>query len=227
VRFAISAMAATLAVFLFSAAADAACGTTWTDGNGSWTVGGNWNAGVPTSGTKACIIDGTSTVTLSGTGSTASLQLAAGNALDIAANSQLQVFGSSISNAGAITVSGGGFNAILDIVGNASLSGGGAVTLNTAAGGGEAVIQGIGAGPTLTNADNTIQGAGIIGFGGLAFDNKATVDANAAGQALNLLGTVTNTSPREATNARHCRSRVTSPTPAATSPPMGPAAPSR
>jgi len=136
-RLAIGPMGALLAALLFSASADAACGTTWKDGNGSWTVGGNWNAGVPTSGTNACIIDGTSTVTLSGNGSTASLQLATGNALDIAANSTLQVFGSSISNAGGITVNGGGGHlAILQTASNATLSGGGTVTLNTAAGGG-------------------------------------------------------------------------------------------
>jgi len=199
VRRAVSSMVALLAALLFSAPADAACGTTWTDGNGSWTVGGNWNAGVPTSGTNACIIDGTSTVTLSGTGSTASLQLATGNALDIAA-SQLQVFGSSISNAGAITVNGGGgSNSILDIEGNATLSGGGTVTLHTAAGGGAALIETFSAGLTLINTDNTITGAGAIGLGGLAFDNKATVDANAAGQILDLFGTVTNTSLLEAT----------------------------
>src|SRR6202453_3774642 len=38
--------------------------TTWSDGNGSWGVSGNWTSGTPNASTNACIVDGTSAVTL-------------------------------------------------------------------------------------------------------------------------------------------------------------------
>lgn len=61
------------------------------------------------------------------------------------------------------------------------------MTLNTLAGGGNASIAGV---RTLTNVDNTIQGAGNIGFGGLSVINGAggTILANVSGEALVLNG---------------------------------------
>jgi hypothetical protein len=57
--------------------------TTWSDGNGSWSVGSNWTSGTPNASTNACILDGTSTVTLNTTGNAGGLQVASGNLLDI------------------------------------------------------------------------------------------------------------------------------------------------
>ena len=74
------------------------------------------------------------------------------------------------------------------------------VTLKS--GSGSAFLRG--SGFTLTNTANTIQGAGNIGdSGALAIVNKATIDANASGQNLNVNqgnGGVTNTGTLEATN---------------------------
>ena len=55
--------------------------TTWSDGNGSWDVAGNWTSGAPSASTNACILDGTSAVTLDTNGSAKGLQIASGNSL--------------------------------------------------------------------------------------------------------------------------------------------------
>src|SRR5271169_2426192 len=96
---------------------------------------------------------------------------------------------------------GGGANAILGLNTNTTLQGGGTVTLSTAAGGGNAIIQQQVGGLTLTNVNNTIQGAGIIGNGGLALINQATINANSSGQTLLLDGSggITNSNLMEAT----------------------------
>src|SRR5215831_18118360 len=207
----IAAATITVVLTLFHVkSADAACTlsgpTTWTLGSsGSWSVNGNWTpATFPnSSGTNVCIVDGVSTVTLSASVSTASLQLAAGNALDIAIGNSLSVSGPAIVNAGTITLNGGGAtNTIVQIGNSLSLSGGGVVNMSIAGGGGSAFLRG--SGVTLTNTDNTIQGAGFIGdSGALGFVNQATVDANASGLALNLNagnGDVTNTGLLEASS---------------------------
>ena len=53
--------------------------TTWSDGNGSWALAGNWTSGTPNASTNACILDGTSTVTVDTNGNANGLQLASGN----------------------------------------------------------------------------------------------------------------------------------------------------
>ena len=64
-----------------------------------------------------------------------------------------------------------------------------------------------GSGLTLTNTNDTIQGAGLIGdSGALAINNKGTIDANSSGQNLNLGqggGALTNTGTFEATAGGH------------------------
>ena len=58
---------------------------------------------------------------------------------------------------------------------NVTLSGGGTVTMTTSSG--TAYLRG--SGVTLTNDNNTIQGAGNIGdSGALTIDNEGTIDAN-------------------------------------------------
>ncbi len=108
-----------------------------------------------------------------------------------------------ITNNGNIQVNGGsGSNAILFIDNNVTLQGGGTVTLSTLGGGGNAFIEQTVGGLTLTNTNNTIQGAGIIGNGGLALSNSGTINANVSGQALNLNGSggITNTGLLEASS---------------------------
>jgi hypothetical protein len=203
--FAIPAAAIVAGLALFHpAAADAACTltspTTWTLGSsGSWTVDGNWTpATFPnSSSTNVCVVDGVSTVTLStASASVDNLQVDSGNGITIFEGS-LSVSGSQLINAGAITVSPGGGNSNLNIAGNnVTLSGGGTISL----GGGGAIISG---NNTLTNADNTIQGTGIIGNGGnLTVVNGGTIDANTSVGSLTLsdAGGTTNNNLLEATN---------------------------
>ncbi|MGA9567705.1 MAG: S-layer family protein, partial [Candidatus Korobacteraceae bacterium] len=103
-----------------------------------------------------------------------------------------------INNQGNIQVNGGsGNNSELEIdSATVTLTGGGMVTLSTAGGGGSALVFQAAGGETLENFNNTIQGAGIIGFNGLSLLNDVggTVLANAAGQTLSITGagTVTN-----------------------------------
>ena len=111
--------------------------------------------------------------------------------------------GSTISNAGNILLNGGsGFNTFLLLDVNTMLQSGGTVTMSVASGGGSTFIQQAVGGVTLTNVDNTIQGAGVIGNGGLTLVNEATINANSSGQALTLNGGggITNTGLMEATS---------------------------
>ena len=82
--------------------------------------------------------------------------------------------------------SGGGSNSVLIIdSANVTLQGGGTVTMSySGMGGGSAIIYQAAGGSTLTNVNNTIQGAGIIGFNGLSVVNEATINANLSGQTL-------------------------------------------
>src|SRR5271165_3834478 len=190
----------------FSAApAFAACTltspSTWSFGaSGDWNTGGHWTpSGVPnSSSTNVCIVD---TVSLDVSVSVASLQLALGNGLNVNAGETLNIFGPSFLNAGAFAINGASGNAIVNIDGNTSLSGGGTLTLNSGAGG-SAFLRG--SGTTLTNVDNTIQGSGEIGdSGALAINNEATIDANVSGRTLDVnaaSGGVTNTGTLEATS---------------------------
>ena len=103
-----------------------------------------------------------------------------------------------ITNHGTIAVNPGIYTTDLVISGDVSLTGGGTVTLGNSASVG---IRGANGGETLTNVDNTIQGAGQLGNGSLAIVNQGTVDANQS-TALTIStnsGGVTNTGTLEAT----------------------------
>jgi fibronectin-binding autotransporter adhesin len=110
-----------------------------------------------------------------------------------------------INNKNNFQVNGGaGANAVVSIGSNVTLQGGGTVTLSTASGGGAAYIEQSVGGLTLTNVNNTIQGAGVIGNNGMSLVNEATVNANVSGQALileGMSGALTNTGLLEASNA--------------------------
>jgi hypothetical protein len=100
-----------------------------------------------------------------------------------------------ITNQGTILLNGGnGANGILNLTGNVMLNGGGTLTMTSVpSGGGSSFLQGNG--QTLTNVDNTIQGAGTIGNGSLVLINQAggTVLANdnVNGQSLVVNGSST------------------------------------
>jgi len=103
-----------------------------------------------------------------------------------ALNSSTYLVGT-VNNTGNIQLNGGsGFNTFLTTGGNVMLQGGGTVTLSTAAGGANAIIDQAAAGQTLTNVNNTIQGNGIIGENGLTLVNEGTINANVSGGALAL-----------------------------------------
>ncbi len=117
-------------------------------------------------------------------------------------NSFVYVNGS-IINKGTINVVDLGNSPSLYLNGNTALSGGGTVVLSSSTG-----TANIGSCPvgcsgtyTLTNADNTIEGAGLIGQYGLsALVNGGTINANVAGGTLSVAtGTITNTGMMQAT----------------------------
>jgi hypothetical protein len=200
------AIVALLVVLCFStpAALGGQCTSDWIKGgSGDWNTAGNWNHGVPTNSIHACISDNdNSTVTLDTSGDVLTLALGSSNSLDITAG-VLNVSGVSISNSGKITLSaGGGNNTNLQLAVSTGLSGGGTVTLGSTGGTGTAYIMGNGS--TLTNANNTIQGYGVIGNGSLALVNQTngTIEANVSGQTLLLNGSggLTNNGTMEATN---------------------------
>ncbi len=110
-----------------------------------------------------------------------------------------------INNDGSIRLNAGsGTNSQLSIAGNTTLQGGGSITLNNGDANGQPYISQSGGTYTLTNVNNTIQGAATIGNGGLTLVNQAagTIDANINGHTLLLNGGggVTNTGLLEATN---------------------------
>jgi hypothetical protein len=108
-----------------------------------------------------------------------------------------------IHNYDKIQVNGGsGYNSIIDLNSNVTLWDGGTVNMTVNGGGGSAYVQQAVGGVTLTNVNNLIQGAGVIGNGGLTLVNEATIDANSFGQTLllNASGGVTNSGLLEASN---------------------------
>ena len=171
-----------------------ACTSTWTDGNGTWSVSANWLGGVPTSSSDTCINNG-STVTLDTTGNTGTLSVGTGNALNMGSNT-LNVSGATIANSGGISTSDG----ILQFgAGTTTLSGGGTLSISNGA-----WVQQASGGLALTNQDNSIQGDGQLGRNGLSLNNQAagTVNANTSGGTLFLNGggSITNAGLLTATN---------------------------
>ncbi|MGA2017382.1 MAG: hypothetical protein ABSH26_10515, partial [Opitutaceae bacterium] len=182
--------------------------TNWQTSVGDFTLAGNWSAGVPTSSVSAVVTNGTSgtpsVVNLSATGSLLDLTIGSFDTLNASPGGVLNVYGGLIQNDGAINFTGGsGANAILSLNASATLAGGGVLTMGyTGSGAGQAYLQQAVGGVTLTN-ENTIQGQGIIGNGGLTVSNAsgATINANSSGATLliNGSGGVTNSGLLEAT----------------------------
>jgi len=200
---------ATCLVFL--SAVHLSAQTVWTaSGIGDFTVDSNWSSRAPNSSTDAAITNGTlATPTIvnlnRATGNVANLTLGSFNTLNVNLGSVFVINGSLVTNGGALNVTAGsGKNALVQFAGNTTFQGGGTVTLNSGDNNGLVYLQQSTGGVTLTNVDNTIQGYGIIGQGGLTVVNNAagTINANVSGQTLLLNGTgnVANSGLLEATN---------------------------
>src|SRR6202050_4238844 len=189
-----------LALFSWPVSAFAQCNTSWTGGgSGLWNAAGNWTAGVPTSSTNACIDSAGSTVTLNIAGAaTADLTLGVStDSLSFNNGTSLTISGNTISNAGAITMnSTGNYTELVIGASNVTLSGGGTLTMSNNAAN---LILGSSGTDMLTNQE-TIQGAGNIGYNQMALNNSGTIDANqSAGLTLQISGGATNTGTIEAT----------------------------
>ena len=107
------------------------------------------------------------------------------------ANNSTTIQVGTINNTGAIRIAAAANNTFLAILGNASLTGQGTVTLSSSAGG-IPIINAEGGGAVLTNVGNTIQGVGQIGNNGLAVVNQATINSIAGGTLTINPATLTN-----------------------------------
>src|SRR5580765_701153 len=111
------------------------------------------------------------------------------------------VLDGTISNTGSILLNGASASTLLDVSGPthaATLTGGGTVTMSNSVNNVIGVFGG-----SLTNTNNTIQGAGHIGNTQMVLNNQGTINANiAAGNHLVVdpNGNETNTGTMEATN---------------------------
>jgi len=129
--------------------------------SGNWSNASNWSNGVPNSTTSAVIDNGTAAVTLDiGGAQVNNLTVDSDDSLSFSNGASLGVNGTSIYNAGKITLNSTGSNTDLVLAGGIThtLSGGGTLTLGN---NGTNRIYGSGYNATLNNQE-TIQGAGRI-----------------------------------------------------------------
>jgi hypothetical protein len=111
-----------------------------------------------------------------GNGLLSNTTIASGSIVDIQNGGTLGLAGR-IVNSGLISALGSANPAFLAISGAVVLSGGGQVSLLSPSGNNGIVAASSGA--TLSNVNNTIAGAGVIGSGGsLALLNSGTINAN-------------------------------------------------
>src|ERR1700738_1904286 len=195
-----TSLLALIALLLCPFSAFAQCATSWKGGAaGNWNKAANWTAGVP-SNNNTCINTANSAVTLDIAGATAA-NLTLGLSTDslfFNNGTSLTLSGSAISNAGAITLNSIG-NTTQLIIGaaNVTLSGSGTVTMSNSTAN---LITGSTGTDMLTN-QQTIQGAGNIGFGAMALNNSGTIDANQTNAlTLQISNGATNTGTLEATS---------------------------
>jgi YVTN family beta-propeller protein len=107
----------------------------------------------------------------------------------VGTNNTVTYLQGTINNTGTIQVNATGNNTFLTAAAGATLTGGGVVTLTESGAGGNAAISDANGQQTLTNANNTLQGVGIIGWNGMLVVNQAggTINANAPSSAGALL----------------------------------------
>jgi hypothetical protein len=150
-------------------------------------------------------ISGTGTFeSVSGTTDTLSnVAIYHGTTFTVSSGATTNVFGTT-SDSGAFVIDGTSGNAIVNLGADVSLTGGGAVILKSGSSG-SAFLRG--SSVTLTNANDTIEGAGSIGdSGALTIVNEGTVNANSSGQSLSLGqggGALGNSGTFEATGGGH------------------------
>jgi hypothetical protein len=110
-------------------------------------------------------------------------------------------FGGTLSNGGVIGVNSTNDTTIVEVLTNATLTGGGRVTLSDNT---NNYIQGASASTTLNNVNDTISGAGVIGNGQLILTNGASGIIDASGTnalTVDVSGTLSNLGLLEATGA--------------------------
>jgi len=184
------------AVLLFSGASFSG-GTINVGGTGALQLSAN--AGL--SGETINTVSGSSLQNVSGANTLAgTVNIAAGSSLSVANNSTLTLpAGGTYANQGTIALNSTGNNTDLIVSGGTvTLSGGGIVALSNAI---TNRIYGASGSDTFVNANNTIQGAGVIGASQLTFINQGTVNATLpVGITINPSGGTTNSSTLEATN---------------------------
>jgi fibronectin-binding autotransporter adhesin len=165
-----------------------AFGQTWIGSTSDlWTTGTNWSGNTsPNSSSAVVTISSTANnpVQLNANTSISTLAMGASTSLDITAGT-LSVFGTSISNAGSISL-----DSLLQLANNVTLSGAGTMTL---AGG---QIGTNGTAYTLTNS-STIAGYGTIGsnqgadYPYVSLNNSGTINANSNANTLYIAGSGT------------------------------------
>src|SRR5580658_602797 len=177
----------------------AATAQTWTGTTSDlWTTGTNWTGGTAPNSSSAVVgISSTANnpVQLNANTSISTLAMGASTSLDITAGT-FSVFGTSISNAGSISL-----DSLLQLANNVTLSGAGTLTLVNGQ------IGTNGSQYTLTN-ESTIVGYGTIGSNSgadypyLSLANGGTINANSNGNTLYIQGsgtTFANSNTLEAT----------------------------
>jgi hypothetical protein len=170
---------------------------------GNWSVATNWSAGVPNNGTNTfnVFIDNgrpqASAVTLDMNAGINNLTINSGDSLSIGNARVLTINGTSIANAGSLSLnSSPSFTELVIAAPNVTLSGGGTLTLSNSA---NNVIIGASATDTLTN-QQTITGAGNIGDNRMTLVNSGTINASqSAGLTLEANGGTINTGIIKAT----------------------------
>jgi fibronectin-binding autotransporter adhesin len=182
----------------------------WKGGTGVWSNALNWTGGVP-NGNVNVFIDNSnalaSAVTLDMNATIGDLNVDADDRLTLKDSTTLTVEGPAVHNAGNIFISSAGNPTAMSIGAGQSVSLGltGKITLSETIDNGNAFISG-GSGSTLTNAGNTIQGAGELGHGsGLALVNQAKGIISASttfGLKVNALGGVSNAGTMKAMGGR-------------------------
>lgn len=160
---------------------------------GDWNTAANWEGGVvPTSASYDVYIDGAkagtaSEVRLNLTTTIGNLAIDAGDRLTMNNGMDLTITGTQIVNAGTIYADSTS-HSFLDLkiaAATCALSGGGVLTLAQAT---YCTVRGITGDEVLVNVDNTIQGAGQVGYNSVSLENQTAglVVANLSGGVLKI-----------------------------------------
>jgi hypothetical protein len=150
---------------------------TFTVGSGNWSQVTNWSLGALPMSNNDCLFLSNGVIIDDAAGVCQNVTLASGDSLTIATpstpTSYLYVYGTSLTNPGTLTLTQ---SSGLHIAGNAgnvvTLSGGGSVVLG---GPNTGIVWGATGETQLFNADNAIQGQGVIGQGTMDLTNEKTI----------------------------------------------------